>query len=86
MEQFNYHDVDLLEEFERFNEVPLDLLKQLNVYSKNSTLNSLNMEWFEQNFEALKAGFKAKSDMVEDWALGSSGIELPDQFDDEGGL
>ncbi len=63
---FNYDAVDLLDKYEQPQNVPEDVLKQLNIYSRNPETMSNRMEWFEKNFGALKAGYKDKFDFEED--------------------
>ena len=61
--KFNYAKaVELLEKHANAEDVPENVLSQLNIDSENPDI----MEWFEENYGAIKAGYKDNNDWEED--------------------
>lgn len=65
-EKFNYDIAYILEKYDSVDEIPIKVLKELNIYSKNQEEFQENLEWLEENFEAIKAGYKDNNDLEED--------------------
>lgn len=64
--KFNYYESDLLDNYNNAKDVPLEILKRLNVFSENEEENWEKLNWFKDNFEAIKLGYKSKKEWEED--------------------
>lgn len=59
----NYDNAEeLLKDYDNVEDVPEDVLKQLNIDSKDLDL----MIWFDENYGSIKAGYKDNNDWEED--------------------
>ena len=88
MKYFNYDNIELLDNYKNVIDVPIEVLKSLNVFSENIEINQNNMEWFKDNFNAIKAGYKTKKEWEEDmmdlmYPEGYNPDSDGDIFDDE---
>ncbi|MEI6423079.1 MAG: hypothetical protein WCP55_12735 [Lentisphaerota bacterium] len=59
----NYDNAEeLLKDYDNAEDVPEDVLKQLNIDSRDLDL----MMWFDENYGSIKAGHKDNNDWEED--------------------
>ena len=74
--RFNYAEAEeLLEKYGDVEDVPEEVLKQLNIDSKDPDA----MEWFEENFGYLQIGAKSKKDFED----GERDMMYPEGNDDD---
>ena len=77
MKGFNYNAVGLLDKYEHPRDVPIEVLKSLNVYSEDIHERHQLMDWFTENFGAIKVGYKSN----EDWEADMMDMMYPEGYD-----
>jgi hypothetical protein len=64
--RINYDAADMLHQYKAASEVPRDVLVALNLFSEDPETQDENLEWLEENFEALRAGYRSTKEWEED--------------------
>ena len=77
MKGINFNSIDLLDDYKNASDVPENVLKALNLYSESHETMAENIEWLEENWNAVKAGYKS----VSDWEEDMMNMMYPDGYD-----